>query len=691
MTTPLSSPFAPAFLFRGLVAAAAALAWIAPPIMAQEDAGTDFEATPDDRWTPAVSMRYHQVGALAISPDGSRVAYTVREPLMEGEKSEYLTHIWLANADGSRNAQFTRGASSASSPAFSPDGRWLAFTTSRSGSNQIWVIPMDGGEARQVTEADPGVGQFRWSPAGDAFAYVMRDPQTEEEETAAREKRDVIMVDQNYKYGHIYSVPFDPLATETAEAARLTEGDFHVTGFDWSPNGERIVFGHQADPRINTGRVSGDIAVVGSSGGEVTQLVTGPGIESSPRWSPDGSLIAYGSTGNQPEPVGLADLYVLDPESGESRMLAETPNRSVSIQGWSAGSDMVYLNESLGTTRHVIGVSVEGDAITQLTEGAGVVGSAAVAAEAGMLALTWQTSDDPAEVYITGLGAFEPAQLSSVTADAPRPPMGRTELLAWSAPDGTPVEGLLTYPVDYEEGTRVPLILNVHGGPAGVFSQSFTGAPSIYMIQYFAQEGFAVLRPNPRGSTGYGKEFRYANIMDWGYGDLSDLLSGVDEVIEMGVAHADSLLLMGWSYGGYMTSFAVTQTDRFRAASMGAGLPNLVSMVTTTDIGDYLAGHMGGEYFDDYETYERHSAVYHIRNVTTPTQVIHGAQDLRVPFTQGQEFFNSLRRLGVDTEMVVYPRTPHGPTEPKFLMDVSERILVWFNRYLRSDRPTADG
>ena len=676
-----------------LIIAAACWFLSSTAALAQETAAADeTEAAPaDDRWTPALSMRYLGVSGVAISPDGSRVAYVVREPLMEGEKSEYLSHIWVAASDGSRNAQFTRGESSASGPAFSPDGQWLAFTTARSGSNQIWVIPMGGGEARQVTDAKPGVGQFRWSPDGDAFAFVMRDPQTDEEEKATTEKRDVILVDQNFKFGHIYTAAFDPASTETAEANRVTEGEFHVTGFDWSPDGTQFVFAHQADPRINTGRLSGDIALVPAEGGDVRQLVTGPGVESSPRWSPDGSLIAYGSTGGQPEPVGLSDLYVVDPATGESRMLPETPNRSVFVAEWSADSDEVYLTEFLGTTRHVIAVPVNGGAIRQLTEGDGVVGSIAIASGPGRLALTWETSDQPGEVYVTAMNVFAPERISAVNVGAPRPPMGRTELLAWEAPDGTPVEGLLTYPVDYEEGTRVPLILNVHGGPAGVFAQSFTGSPSIYMIQYFAQEGMAVLRPNPRGSTGYGKEFRYANFMDWGYGDLSDLLAGVDEVIDMGVAHPDSLLLMGWSYGGYMTSFAVTQTDRFRAASMGAGLPNLVSMVTTTDIGDYLVGHMGGEYFDDYETYEKHSAIYHIKNVTTPTQVIHGALDLRVPFTQGQEFYTSLVRLGVDTEFVVYPRTPHGPTEPKFLMDVSERILVWFNKYLRGPRPTADG
>ncbi len=669
--------------------AVAALPWTSLAVRAQDPG----EGAPSwDRWTPALSMRFAQISGLAVSPDGENVAYVVREPLMEAEQSEFRSHIWLVSRDGTRNVQFTRGEKSASSPAFSPDGEWLAFTTSRSGKNQIWAISLNGGEARQITDAKAGTGQFRWSPAGDALAFTMRDAQTEEEEKAEKEKRDVILVDRNFKYAHLYAVPFDPSATEPAEAARVTEGEFHVNAFDWSPDGTALVFSHQRDPRINTGRSSGDIAVVSASGGLPRQLVTGAGVESSPRWSPDGSLIAYVSTGEQPEPVGLGDLYVVDPETGSSRRLAETPNRSASILGWSANSDDVFLNEVLGTTRHVIAVPVKGsNEIRQVTVGNGVVGSAALASEAGVLALTWETTDEPREVYVTGLDAFQPDPLTAIAQDVPRPPMGRTELLAWNAPDGTPVEGLLTYPVDYQAGGRVPLILNVHGGPAGVFSQSFTGAPSIYMIQYFAQEGFAVLRPNPRGSTGYGKEFRYANIQDWGYGDLSDLLAGVDEVIGMGVAHPDSLLLMGWSYGGYMTSFAVTQTDRFKAASMGAGLPNLVSMVTTTDIGDYLAAHMGGEYFDDYDTYEKHSAIYQIKNVKTPTQVIHGAQDLRVPFTQGQEFYNSLVRLGVDTEMVVYPRTPHGPREPKFLMDVSERILAWFDRFLQRERPRADG
>ena len=305
------------------------------------------------------------------------------------------------------------------------------------------------------------------------------------------------------------------------------------------------------------------------------------------------------------------------------------------------------------------------------------------------MAFTYQNTHTPADVYVANVGRMDLRRVTNVHADVPRPRQGRTELLTWESFDGRRIEGLLTYPVDYEEGRRYPLMLNVHGGPGGVYTQAFTGNPSIYMIQYFAQEGYAVLRPNPRGSAGYGKEFRYANVQDWGYGDYEDLMSGVDHVIDMGVAHADSLLLMGWSYGGYMTSFAVTRTDRFKAASMGAGLPNLISMVMTTDIPDYLAGHMGGEFWDDYETYEKHSAMYRIANVTTPTQVIHGENDDRVPLRQGQEFYVALKRRGISTEMIILPRTPHGPREPKLLMGVSEHILKWFETHLGKAKPKA--
>ena len=629
------------------------------------------------RWSPALSMQFRSVSGVELSPDGSRVAYTVREAIMEGEKSEYLTHIWMAAVDGSFDIQYTHGERSASNPQFSPDGAYLAFTSSRSGENQVWRMRILGGEAEQVTEADPGVGTYRWSPDGTRIAFTMRDPETEEEKEAKKEKSYVTFVDQNWHYTHLYVLDLD---ADEPVAKRLTSGEFTVTGFDWSPDGRSIVFAHKPTPALNDGAT--DISVVPADSGAVRTLVSRAGSDGSPRYSPNGMVVAFTSDGGRPEPVGLSDVWIVAASGGEPRKLAETPDRRARLIDWSGDGYSLYVTEAVHTSRHLLELPANGGNATIVTRDDGVYGSYDLNADGSSIAFTYQNTATPADVYVASTSNMGRRKVTDVHADVPRPTMGRTELLTWESFDGRRIEGLLTYPVDYQEGRRYPLILNVHGGPAGVYTQSFTGSPSIYMIQYFAQEGYAVLRPNPRGSSGYGKDFRYANVRDWGYGDYEDLTSGVDHVVDLGVAHPDSLLLMGWSYGGYMTSFAVTKTDRFKAASMGAGLPNLVSMVTTTDIPDYLVGHMGGEFWDDYETYEKHSAMYRIENVTTPTQVIHGENDDRVPLRQGQEFYVALKRRGIPTEMIILPRTPHGPREPKLLMGVSDHILAWFERNL---------
>ena len=680
MTPSAHPPVRLSALFLG----AALTALLQTPVSGQE---------PDTRptWTPELSMQYKSIQQTALSPDGSLVAYVVRKPIMEGEKSEYLSHVWVVAADGSMNIQYTHGEKSATNPAFSPDGAYLAFTSSRSENNQIWVMRVRGGEAEQLTDGDNGVESFKWSPDGSRIAYTMRDPETEEEKAAKEEKRDVILVDQNYKYNHLYTVTLAENAEGEHDTKRLTAGEFDVRSFDWSPDGATLVFAHAPDPTINTGFVHGDISTVPSDSGPVTPLVAWAGVDGSPLYSPDGGWIAFVSEGGAPEPIGLGDLYVIPSSGGMQRKLAETHDRSPVLLRWTANGNNLLISESYGTRRHVFSVPVNGGTPRRITNGDGVIGAPSFDKNVSRMAFTYQETEIPVDVYVSPVDGFQRHKLTAVNDDVTRPPMGRTELISWtSSDDGLDIEGLLTYPVDYEDGRSYPLILNIHGGPAGVFSQSFTGNPGIYMIQYFAQQGYAVLRPNPRGSSGYGKDFRYANFKDWGYGDYEDLMSGVDKAIEMGVAHPDSLLAMGWSYGGYMTSFLVTRTDRFQAASMGAGLPNLISMVSTTDIPDYLVAHFGGEFWDDYETYEKHSAMYRIANVTIPTQVIHGENDLRVPFTQGQEFYTALRRRGVPTEMVVYPRTPHGPREPKLLMDVSHRILKWFERFLDRGRPTTD-
>jgi dipeptidyl aminopeptidase/acylaminoacyl peptidase len=654
-------------------------------------------AIAQNTWTAEKIMQYKNITGTNISPDGKYIAYVVRVPFMEGEKSEYNDQIWIAAVDGSFNLQYTRGEKSSSAPQFSPDGKQVAFLSNRvDNKNQVFTMRLMGGEPEQITSTKTGVASYKWSPDGNRIAYLMKDPDTKEEEKMKKEKNDVILVDKNFKYNHLYTVTVATDKEGKRATKQLTSGTYHVNDFDWSPDGSTLAFSFAPNPKINDAGLESDISTIPADSGKVTSLVKRPGVDVSPAYSPDGKWIAFQSSGGQPERVGLSDVYKVAATGGDLIELQKTPDRNANIVGWAQDGTHLFISENYKTSQVLLALPSsntvkipKGDYMAYSDSKLPIItslkgsGNSFSVSKSGKLSYTFEDSDTPKEVFTAGLKGENNKKISNVNADFNAPPIGKTELVSWKSKDGLVIEGLLTYPIGFEKGKKYPIVLQIHGGPAGVFSQTYTGAPSIYVTQYFAQKGFIVLRPNPRGSSGYGKEFRYSNVRDWGFGDYQDLMTGVDYVLAMGIADANKQFVMGWSYGGYMTSWVVTQTDRFKAASMGAGLPNLVSMVTTTDIPDYIVAHAGGkEFWEEYEEYEKHSAIYQIKNAKTPTQVIHGANDLRVPFTQGQEFYNALKRKGVDTEMVVYPRTPHGPQEPKLLIDVTPRIMTWFEKYL---------
>jgi len=629
-------------------------------------------------WDPKESMNIKSISQTDISDDGKYATYVVREAIMDGKKSEYLSQIWLNNLITKENFQYTYDTKSSTSPKFSPDGKRIAFLSSRSGKNQIWILNTFGGEAKKLTNEKKGVRSIKWSPDGKRISFLKSDDDTEEEKKSKENKTDVILVDKNFKYSHIYSYDF-----EEDSVFQITNGDYSVNNFDYSPDGKKIIFSHQKDTNINTGFVNTDISIIEFNGKNFKNLIQRSGLDSNPMFSGDGKKFAFISSGGKQESIGLRDVYIYNLINNEIKKLSNTPNRDANIISWNSDDKNLIISESIKTTSQLLLLPVNGDQHTLWSSQKykeGVISSIVKSKKSDNIILCYEKLDSPIEVYITNSNEPSFIKLTNIN-NYDFPKLSRTELIKWNSYDGMEIEGILTYPKNYKKGKRYPVILQIHGGPAGVFSQRFNGRPGIYMTEYFSEKGYFIIKPNPRGSTGYGKDFRYANYKDWGYGDYEDVISGVDKVIEMGIGDPDKQFVMGWSYGGYLTSFIVTKTNRFKAASMGAGLPNLISMVTTTDIQDYLVAHMGSEFWNDYETYEKHSAIYQIKNTTTPTQIIHGANDLRVPFTQGQEFYRALERLGVDTEMIVYPRTPHGPREPKFLMDVSDRILTWFEKY----------
>lgn len=641
----------------------------------------------ETKWSSEIIVMLKQITETAISSDGKLVAYTVSIPIMEGEKSEYLEHIWVVSADGSSDVQFTRGEESCSNPAFSPDGKYLSFTSARGEEpkNQVWLLRIGGGEAEQLTTAKSAVNSYSWSPKGDRIAYTMNDPETEEEKTDKKEKRYMTLVDQNFKYSHLYTITINKNSDGEREITRLTAGAFHVGAFDWSPDAKVIAFDHRDEPTEDNWPTT-NISMVPSDSGEATLLVSWSGYDAMPHYSPDGKWLAFLSDNSSAKWADGGDIYIVPAQGGDPLKLPETPDRSIlGITGWSSSGKEIYITATNRTSHRIYSLPVNANKAHVVTSGDGNYTKVSLSRNGKVLALVHETPTLAPEVYISGTKKFAPRELTSVSDDYPKLKMGKTEIITWTSPDGMAIEGLLTYPIGYKAGEQHPLIVMVHGGPAWVSTQRFTSVSRSYHIQSFAQKGFAILRPNPRGSIGYGKDFRFAIYNDWGFGDYEDVMSGVDNVIEMGIAHSDSLCIMGWSYGGYMTAFAVTKTDRFKAASMGAGEINLASFTGTTDLHGLLPDYLGGEPWDKADVYLKHSPLFQAKGVTTPTQIFHGESDSRVPISQSQEFYSALRRQGCTTEMIVYPRTGHFPSEPKFLLDLNNRILSWFNKHLGRD------
>jgi dipeptidyl aminopeptidase/acylaminoacyl peptidase len=633
------------------------------------------------RITIQESLRMPSWGSYQLSPDGRQIAFT--KAVRDTSEWTTKTHIHVYDIASGATRQITNSTRGESNPRWLPDGRIL-FTSNRDGSNRLWAISPTGGEAaRFIEDNDAPNGTF--SPDYSRIAFTRETDREDKKEWEERVKRrdDGYYAEHKLTYNQVWV--YD-VASKTRR--QVTSGNYDHGGIAWSPDGRWLaVVSNRTGTQMGDPNRSdnSDIFIVPADSGAMRQLTTHPGPDSSPVWSPDGQLIAYVSGIRENDSAPHTQIKVIASAGGQPRVLTTTLDYSATGPAWSPDSRTIYFDAAEGLTSRVYRVAENGSAApaSVLPHDAYVYNLQSTTPDNRTWLITGSSLSSTGDVFISETDGRRMRRLFSSTDGMRDYAVARAEPITWKGADGWDIEGILTYPLEYQPGQRYPLILQVHGGPHGRYSQTFgTGA------QMWAARGYAVLQGNPRGSSGRTHEFSNANLMDWGGKDYIDIMNGVDHVIALGVADPDRMAIMGGSYGGFMTFWAVTQTNRFKAAIGHAGISDWYSFYGQTDIPHLLDFGFGGRPWATRDVYERWSPVRFAENVTTPLLITHGENDLRVPIAQAEQYFRTLKQLGRTTEFLRYPRAGHGITEPLHRIHLDGEQETWFRRFvLEGERP----
>ena len=625
-----------------------------------------------------------------LSPDGTQLVYVLAEADWEANKR--IRHLWRIKVDDGEAIQLTHGSGEAT-PRWSPDGRLIAFVTLGGGGDvpqttgprarktelgQAYLLPATGGERIRLTEHGTSVSQITWSPDGTKLFFLAKDEKTEKEKQRDETKDDVFAYYEDWKHRHLWAVTI-----ESGEEERITDGDFTIGSYNLSRDGQKIAY-HRAPSPLNDDRSNSEVWVMNADGSGATRVTENAVPEQRAELSPDLTRVLYLSDSNGEEYYYNRNLFVASAKGADVELLLPEMPHEVHAASWSRDGQAIYFIANTGVRLELFRVDLPSQRLHQLTDGDHSVKSWTYRPSDGKHVFRIDEPTNGGDVWTTADDGESPRRVTHVYDYLQDFRLPRQEAVRWKGEDGVEVEGLLYYPLDYKEGTSYPLIVQTHGGPRSSDRFEF-GSWSRY-VQLQTAMGYAVLKPNHRGSTGYGDDFLRDMVLHYFRQSHLDVMTGVDYLIERGIADGDRMAKMGWSGGGHMTNKIITHTTRFKAAFSGAGAVNWISMYAQSDTRVQRTPWFGGTPWQEdapIDLYWGHSPLKDIHKVVTPTIVLVGANDERVPPQQSIELYRALRSNGVPTHLYMAPREPHGWRELRHELFKINVELDWFEKYVR--------